>query len=449
MPPRGRPKKGGEVGPKTMEESSNAFQALADLEELGYSKDEVVKLLNQVRENGKAKEVEHTMKPVAVSVKTPLPQIRKSLADLAEEEENEMGAANVRRSWADIARANRDPNNGMRLSYVKPTEVLSFSAAELCEGASLWNSALIGMVEGASPSYIEVVKYSRNAWKDVGVARVHQLRKGIFLFDFNGEEDKAKILDGRWAVYNRFPLILKPWRSGMDINKCFDKLPIWVQFPGLNLDLWTTRNLSRVASYVGVPIISDACTAVRDRLTYARVLVEVPLNGKLPDNIPMDCDGEKFLQQVIYEWKPVRCGHCGWLGHDAPNCRRNKGAGGTKKPEQTVESNSKGEEISDVEKIVEEEVQQNKQVDAPVPAKEQASSSETNRQQGKGNQVTGNIGNGGRQNKPQTNQGNQVIVNKTPILQNLALDANVNKKGNQGGGKGVGKKGSPSVPPNG
>lgn len=46
-----------------------------------------------------------------------------------------MGAAVAPASWADIARANRDPSNGLALKYVKPTEVLTFSIAELKEGA--------------------------------------------------------------------------------------------------------------------------------------------------------------------------------------------------------------------------------------------------------------------------------------------------------------------------
>lgn len=327
--PRGRQKKGGEGTEKPVEDkSANAFQALADLEELGYTREEIVQILMKARDKGKGLESVHEDAMIVKEtgkLATPVQQKGTSWAQLVEEEEKDMGATDAPKSWADITRANRDPSNGLPLSYVKPTEVLSFSAAELKAGAKLWDSVLIGMVVGASPSYSEVAKYVKLAWKDFGLTKIHQLRKGIFLFEFHSEEDKMKVLDGRCAIYNRFPLILKPWKSGMNINKCFDKLPIWVQFPGLNLDLWATSNLSKVASYVGIPVTTDACTAVRNRLAYARVLVEVPLAGKLPDTIPMQCDGGAvYHQQVVYEWKPVRCSHCDWLGHDVSNCRRKK-----------------------------------------------------------------------------------------------------------------------------
>lgn len=77
------------------------------------------------------------------------------------------------------------------------------------------------MIVGASSSYEEVTQFVKSTWKDIGLSRIHQLLKGIYLFDFHSEEDKAKVLDGRWAIYGRFPLMLKPWSLGADINECF------------------------------------------------------------------------------------------------------------------------------------------------------------------------------------------------------------------------------------
>lgn len=134
------------------------------------------------------------------------------------------------------------------------------------------------------------------------------------------------MLEGRWAIYNRFPLLLKPWVPGVRVNNYFDKIPIWIQLPELELDLWSTGNLSKVASYVRVPIATDACTVARTRLSFARVMVEVPLGGVLPDSIPMyDDNGVLYHQKVVYEWKPVQCSKCGWFGHDSASCRKDKG----------------------------------------------------------------------------------------------------------------------------
>lgn len=73
----------------------------------------------------------------------------------------------------------------------------------------------------------------------------------------------------------------------MSVADHFDKVPIWIQLPNLNLDLWAPANLGKVASYVGIPVTTDAFTAARSRIDYARVLVEVPFHGKLPKEIPI------------------------------------------------------------------------------------------------------------------------------------------------------------------
>lgn len=86
------------------------------------------------------------------------------------------------------------------------------------------------MVVCASPGYGEVSKYVKSAWKDAEVVRIRQLRKEIYLFDFQCEDDRAKFLEGRWAIYNRFHLLLKPWTMGSNINQCFDKISIGFNF---------------------------------------------------------------------------------------------------------------------------------------------------------------------------------------------------------------------------
>lgn len=223
--------------------------------------------------------------------------------------------------WAEIARANRDPQNGAPLAYVQLTEVIKFTEDELKEGAKLWEKTLMGMVVGTTPNYNEMLKFVRTNWKDCN--KIHQVSRGVYLFDFSFEEAKNKVLHGKWAVFNCFPLILKPWRSGLNLNDCFDRVPVWIQLPGLSLDLWTTRNLSKIASYVGMPIMTDNFTAKRDRLGFARVMIEVHINDVLSSTIPLcGVDGNTYQQQVVYEWRSVKCGKCGWFGHLDANCQK-------------------------------------------------------------------------------------------------------------------------------
>lgn len=97
-----RSKKGGEEAVKPVEEGSpNAFQVLAELEELGYTREEVVQMLIRIRDKGKTIEGEKVDKQAQPSINTRTVQKKNpSWAEMAEEEEREMGVENAPKSWA-------------------------------------------------------------------------------------------------------------------------------------------------------------------------------------------------------------------------------------------------------------------------------------------------------------------------------------------------------------
>ncbi|XP_020245418.1 uncharacterized protein LOC109823554 [Asparagus officinalis] len=122
--------------------------------------------------------------------------------------------------------------------------------------------------------------------------------------------------------------MLKPWSIDTDIEKFQDfSYPMWVQFPRLKLNLWSSTRISKIASLIGKPITTDKLTATRQRLSYARVLVEVklPFKEPLPDSLKIEGpDGKSYMQQVLYEFKPKWCSTCCMVGHDTEQCRKNK-----------------------------------------------------------------------------------------------------------------------------
>ncbi|GKV11183.1 hypothetical protein SLEP1_g22456 [Rubroshorea leprosula] len=69
------------------------------------------------------------------------------------------------------------------------------------------------------------------------------------------------------------------------------------------------ESLGKLASYVGVPIATDALTAKRQRVAYARMLVEMEIKDTLPRVVPIIGPKGVFQQPVVYEWEPVRCVH--------------------------------------------------------------------------------------------------------------------------------------------
>ncbi|XP_020259837.1 uncharacterized protein LOC109836363 [Asparagus officinalis] len=98
---------------------------------------------------------------------------------------------------------------------------------------------------------------------------------------------------------------------------------MWIQLPALKLNLWNEKGISKIASLIGRPIATDKLTANRQRLAYARVLIEVKLPSALPDQITVNGpNGKQYNQKIIYELKPRWCDHCKQVGHDIQNCRR-------------------------------------------------------------------------------------------------------------------------------
>ncbi|XP_020253839.1 uncharacterized protein LOC109830893 [Asparagus officinalis] len=99
--------------------------------------------------------------------------------------------------------------------------------------------------------------------------------------------------------------------------------PMWIQLPALKLNLWNEKGISKIASLIGRPIATDKLTANRQRLAYARVLVEVKLPTSLPDQIVINSpNGRKFNQKIVYELKPRWCEHYKQVGHDLLKCKK-------------------------------------------------------------------------------------------------------------------------------
>lgn len=104
--------------------------------------------------------------------------------------------------------------------------------------------------------------------------------------------------------------------------------------------MWSSRNLSKIVSYIGTPLATDRMTGDRTKLDYARVLFDVKSTVNLPDEIHVrGPNGTRVMQKVIYEWKMKKCSGCGFLGHGIENCRRRKPKHAQKNVNDKVASN--------------------------------------------------------------------------------------------------------------
>lgn len=149
-------------------------------------------------------------------------------------------------------------------------------------------------------------------------------KKGVFLVRFLTMDSRDKVLSGRY-FFDSKPLILKAWSAEMDMEKEDVQLvPIWVKLK-LNFKYWGEKSLFKIVIQLGKPIKKDNATCCRDKLQYARVMVDVPLSQKLHEMIIIrNENGVMTKVSLHYEWRPTVCGKCTMIGHVSSECRQGK-----------------------------------------------------------------------------------------------------------------------------
>ncbi|KAJ8420548.1 hypothetical protein Cgig2_032656 [Carnegiea gigantea] len=101
----------------------------------------------------------------------------------------------------------------------------------------------------------------------------------------------------------------------MEINTdAITSLPIWVQFPELDIKYWGLQSLSKLGSMLGIALQIDKFT---------KLLVEMPLEGSFLDYIEFANERNALIRQnAKYECIPLKCSHCKMFGHIVDHCRR-------------------------------------------------------------------------------------------------------------------------------
>ena len=82
------------------------------------------------------------------------------------------------------------------------------------------------------------------------------------------------------------------------------------------------QSLTKIDSMLGIPLKTDKYTKDKTFLAYARVLIDVPIDGPFPDYIDfINEQGVLARQPILYEWKPIKCSHCHMYSHIMDDCR--------------------------------------------------------------------------------------------------------------------------------
>lgn len=95
-----------------------------------------------------------------------------------------------------------------------------------------------------------------------------------------------------------------------------------MRFPVLAMHYRGERCLSLIAGMLGRVIRVDNATKNKDRMQYARVLVELSIDGEFYDTVSFTNEDDELMTVTVeYNWKPSKCSKCKQLGHLENDCR--------------------------------------------------------------------------------------------------------------------------------
>ncbi|XP_019232983.1 PREDICTED: uncharacterized protein LOC109213625 [Nicotiana attenuata] len=195
---------------------------------------------------------------------------------------------------------------------------------DIKEEINYWESAVECYILGSNPPQAVMDGYFRRIWGKIGVDKVAQTSKGVFIVRFHNIVDRNKVIEEGVQMFDKKPVIIRAWTPDMEFTKTqMEKIPVWVRLPGPEIKYWGKIALTKIARMIGKPLKADNATTHRERLTYARVLVEVELNNKYQNSVMFENEHGRIIEQeVVYEWKPVLCEKCDNYGHEMKECRK-------------------------------------------------------------------------------------------------------------------------------
>ncbi|XP_058783726.1 uncharacterized protein LOC131658451 [Vicia villosa] len=211
----------------------------------------------------------------------------------------------------------------MNVGFVAPElingkETITIDEADVTEEIKYWENAIILFALGETLSMHAVKNFMEKTWNFVALPELYFNDSGYFIVRFKSYEDLSQVMEqGPYFIYGK-PLFLKYWSIDFELkDDLLRVLPLWITLPNLPLHLWGEKSLSKIASAVGRPIMTDECTARKLRISYARVLVEVDITQPVKRCVAIkDHNGREWEQKIDYEWRPKYCHTCLRIGHD-------------------------------------------------------------------------------------------------------------------------------------
>ncbi|GAB2269538.1 hypothetical protein Dimus_004458 [Dionaea muscipula] len=223
---------------------------------------------------------------------------------------------------------NRKPHVDYLLRKLDRTQIggcIDLSGEDAAEFLGEPPKCIVGYLSGPYPGNAAMRRLV-DSWNTQVEFQLHS--SGWIIFEFkevcsllNVLQNVPYVVRGQVLMIRRMPPFFDFGREGMS------SMPIWVKLPNIPLRLMKMECLELLGSQIGTPIMTDKLTFTQERVSYARLLVEVDLAKEVVTKIPIKLPGNHtHIQVVEYENLPKYCRRCWEVGHFEPSCwqsRRN------------------------------------------------------------------------------------------------------------------------------
>jgi len=160
----------------------------------------------------------------------------------------------------------------------------------------------------------------RRVWRNDYV-QISTREDGFYIFKFNTEGEKQRVLDNGHWLFGHHLIILKPWLPNTPLH-CYDftTCVFWVQIYGLPLERCTENMITRAVRQIGK--VQEVRIEGTDNSSAKSVRVKVELNLQEPlqSGKLIKVDGKHIWLDFRYERLSHYCYSCGLLGHYAMYC---------------------------------------------------------------------------------------------------------------------------------
>ncbi|KAJ8419476.1 hypothetical protein Cgig2_021816 [Carnegiea gigantea] len=181
-------------------------------------------------------------------------------------------------SAAFAASALSDP--GVSVAELNPNGTLSplpNASPQQNQEIDYWRSAIICTVLGRNPP-VEIMKgFLNRIWNAYEIDKILLVKKGVFLVRFVHLHDK-NLVEKKGFYYS-------------------DNKRLLVRFPQL---YWRTDSLSKIGSILSIPIKVDKYTKEKMGIRYARMLIEMAIDGPFPAFVEFFNKEDILIRQQLH-----------------------------------------------------------------------------------------------------------------------------------------------------